>query len=325
MPDKAQAPSDIGAVVIGRNEGARLVTCLTSLARQLDHIVYVDSGSTDNSVAAAQDIGAEVIVLDTDRAFTAARARNAGVAHLQATWPDLELVQFVDGDCEMRDGWIATARQFLDAHASVVAVCGRVRERHPDATVYNRLADAEWDAPSGETRACGGIAMMRIAAFQAAGGFNPGLIAGEEPELCVRMRMSGGQIWRLEAEMVWHDIAMTRFSQWWRRRRRAGYAFANGVVLHGRPPERHYVPQLRRSLSWGLALPLLVFAGLLLTPWALLLALAWPAQVLRLRLRGMSWSEAFFTPLGTVPETTGALTYLAHRVLQRDSTLIEYK
>ena len=44
----------IGAVIIGRNEGARLERSLQALAGQVAQIVYVDSGSTDGSVAAAR-------------------------------------------------------------------------------------------------------------------------------------------------------------------------------------------------------------------------------------------------------------------------------
>ena len=40
-----------GAVVIGRNEGVRLRRCLLSLRAGVDYVVYVDSGSTDNSLS----------------------------------------------------------------------------------------------------------------------------------------------------------------------------------------------------------------------------------------------------------------------------------
>jgi GT2 family glycosyltransferase len=166
---------------------------------------------------------------------------------------------------------------------------------------------------------------MRLSALDDVGGYNPDLIAGEEPELCVRLRASGWQIWRLEAEMTLHDAAMTRFGQWWQRTKRGGYAFAEGVAMHGAPPERHCVPALRRIVVWGLVLPLVTVLGAMITPWALLLLLAWPAQVLRLRLRGMSWLQAFFLTLTKLPEAQGALTYWWRRLNQSQSRLIEYK
>ncbi|MEM1164624.1 MAG: glycosyltransferase family 2 protein, partial [Pseudomonadota bacterium] len=172
----------IAAVAIGRNEGDRLVRCLKSLTGQVDRLIYVDSGSTDGSIAAARDIGAEVVTLDTATRFTAARARNAGFDHLRTgTLPDF--VQFIDGDCEIQDGWLSKAAAFLRGHDDVAVVCGRRRERFPMASWYNRMIDEEWDTPVGEARACGGDALMRSEAFDAVGGFNPDLIAGEEPEL----------------------------------------------------------------------------------------------------------------------------------------------
>ena len=133
--------------------------------------------------------------------------------------------------------------------------------RYPEASIYNRLIDAEWDTPVGRARACGGDALMRVAALQEVGGFDPDLIAGEEPELCVRLRAKGWEIWRLDAEMTLHDAAMTRFGQWWQRTRRGGYAFAEGAALHGAAPERHCVPNLRRLILWGMVLPLATILG----------------------------------------------------------------
>ena len=264
----------LAVVLIGRNEGARLIRCLASVQGRVGQVVYVDSGSTDGSVVAARAAGAEVVELDLTQPFTAARARNAGLAALrQGVLPDW--VQFVDGDCEMQPGWIATARSFLDAHPKAAVACGRRRERFPQASVYNRLCDAEWDTPVGEAFACGGDALMRRESLDQIGGYNPTLIAGEEPEMCVRLRAKGWQIWRLEAEMALHDAAMTRFSQWWRRTRRGGHAAAEGMAMHGTGPERLGVAMVRRALIWGMALPgVTVLLAVLVGPWALLLLLA---------------------------------------------------
>ena len=64
----------IGVVAIGRNEGDRLRVCLTSALRDSNHVVYVDSGSTDGSVAMVRELGATVVELDLSIPFTAARA-----------------------------------------------------------------------------------------------------------------------------------------------------------------------------------------------------------------------------------------------------------
>lgn len=310
----------IGTVLIGRNEGDRLVRALDAARAEIaGPIVYVDSGSTDGSLAAAEAAGAEIVLLDTSDGFTAARARNAGLAALTERNNPPELVQFIDGDCALRDGWIATATAFLDAHSEVGVVCGRRRERFPEASLYNRLTDAEWDTPVGEARSCGGDALMRMNAINGVGGYNPGLIAGEEPELCVRLRQAGWKIWRLDAEMTWHDAAMTRFGQWWKRTRRAGHAFAEGAAIHGAPPERHNVTPTRRALIWGAGLPLAILLGLFFTPWALALALLWPLKSLRLIGQGMPTDRAVFLTLGNIPEALGVLEYGLKRLTGRKS------
>jgi GT2 family glycosyltransferase len=310
----------VDAVVIGRNEGARLEACLRSLQGQVRRVVYVDSGSVDGSVAAARALGAEVVALDLTQPFTAARARNAGLAVLQAP----EFVQFVDGDCVVDPGWIEAGLAGFAAHPAAVVICGRRRERFPAVSVYNRLADREWDTPVGQAAACGGDALMRFAAVQAVGGYRGDLIAGEEPELCLRLRRAGGEVWRIAAEMTLHDAALLRFGQWWRRMRRAGHAFAEGAALHGAGPDRHWLAETRRAVFWGVVLP--VGCGVLtaVTPFGLLLATAYPLQVLRLARRG-GWEWALFSVIGKFAEAQGVFGYWFDRLRGKRRGLIEYK
>ena len=317
----------VAAVIIGRNEGERLVRSLASLVAQDLNIVYVDSGSTDASVEEARKVGAEVVTLDLSVPFTAARARMAGFGLVSQAFPNTEFVQFVDGDCEIDHGWIAAGRAALETDDTLAVVFGHQNEKFPEATVYNKLIDEEWaNAPVGPARSCGGNALMRVAALNEVGGYRTDLIAGEEPELCYRMREKGWKIRRIDAAMARHNADMTRFSQWWQRSRRAGHTYAEGVAIHGSGPERYRKPELRRSLLWGLAIPLaILLAALLITPWALLLVLIYPLQVLRLA-RRLPLKTAFFLTLGKFPETHGALGYWAGRLAGiKRRKLIEYK
>ena len=311
----------IDAVVIGRNEGARLIACLEALAGQVRRVVYVDSGSTDGSVQAAQARGAQVVALDMAQPFTAARARNTGLA---ALGEDATLVQFLDGDCVMAEGWLDTAAAFLEAHPEVAVVCGRRREKFPENSVYNRLVDAEWNTPVGQADACGGDALMRVGPLRGVGGYRDDLIAGEEPELCLRLRKAGWVIWRLDAEMTAHDAQITRFGQWWRRSQRAGHAFAEGAARFHTPAYPHWRTEARRIQVWGIALPLAIVVLPLVHPIFLALALAYPAQVARLS-RRMGLVPAFFNTLGKLPEGMGAMTFYARRLTRRRARLIEYK
>jgi len=321
----------IGVVVIGRNEGERLRKCLASVIEHVEHVVYVDSGSTDASVPMARAMGVTVAELEMRIPFTAARARNEGFQRLRELVPDLDYVQFVDGDCELADGWLEQAAVFLSHHEDVAAVSGRLRERYPERSIYNMLCDIEWDTPVGEAKACGGIAMMRVAAFESTSGFRDDLIAGEEPELCVRLRALGWRIWCLAEEMALHDAAMTRFSQWWRRSVRGGYAFAEGAALHGRPPARHWVQESRSAWLWSLGIPLTsLVAALLAGAWMFSILLVYPLQIIRLAVRGRrkpleNWVRACFLVLGKFPETLGQIQYWRNRFGNKTNTLIEYK
>lgn len=331
--------SRIGVVAIGRNEGERLRRCLLSLNPAHLPIVYVDSGSTDGSADLASSLGVDVVDLDLSVPFTAARARNTGFERLRQIAPTIEFVQFVDGDCEVVAGWLEKAEAALTANPKVAVACGRRRERHPEASIYNRLCDIEWDTPIGKAGACGGDALMRVAAFQQVNGFNPTLIAGEEPELCLRLRQNGWTILRLEAEMTLHDAAMTRFGQWWKRATRAGYAYAEGAYLHGRSPEKHFVRERRRILIWGFLLPVIFIAAVPLT-WGpflgngcpLLGFWLYPIWMLRIALKmrqrlgfryALAWGVSCMA--SKLPEFVGLCKYYWRKWRGGAGKLIEYK
>lgn len=331
-------PSDTGIVVIGRNEGARLIRCLDSLAGA-GRIVYVDSGSTDGSVAAARARGADVVALDMTRPFTAARARNEGAARLD---PAIAFIQFVDGDCAVQPGWMATARAALDADPGLAAVFGRRREIHPEASRYNWLCDREWSVPPGPVRFCGGDVLIRRAPLDAAGGYPGEMIAGEEPDLSIRMRARGWRIACLPAEMTLHDAAITRFGQWWKRAVRSGHAYAELAARNPDSPLHDYDRRGRSVLLWGAALPgvivIALLAAILLRAPALaalagVVALLPLAQIARLALRerrtGLSWRDAatvaLFLMLAKPAQAQGMARFHRARLSGRRTHLIEYK
>jgi GT2 family glycosyltransferase len=314
--------TQIGAVIIGRNEGPRLEQSLAAARVQVTTVVYVDSGSTDGSVQLARGLGAEVVELDARTRFTAARARNAGLARLTEMHPRVEKVQFVDGDCVLEGAWVEQAATFLDTRADVAIVTGRLTERARDASVYNALCAMEWERSLGEIPACGGIFMAKVAAMKEVGGFRDDLRAGEEGELCLRLREKGWKIWSLDAPMASHDAAMTRFSQWWKRTKRAGHAYAEGAALHGSSAERHCVRDCRRIWFWGLILPLAAIVPAWWTRgWSLLLLLAYAVLAARIYLHGRrrGWTPrdarlyARFTVLAKWPGLLGMLEYHRQR------------
>ena len=326
----------LGVVVIGRNEGARLARCLASLSTgPAGHpIVYVDSGSSDGSIELARAHGADLVELDPTLGFTMARARNAGMRRLLDRMPELELIQFLDGDCELQPGWLEQGQRAMQARPDAAAVSGRRRERRRDANIYHRLMDMEWDTPIGEVDACHGDAMMRVAFLRAAGPFDERLIAGEEPELCVRLRAAGGRILRVDAEMSLHDVAIDRFAQWWRRCVRSGHAEAQGSARHGWLHDKAASRVLLSAWLWAFFVPLgILGCARLLGGWALAAFLVYPLHTAKIALgrfrRGASVEDsllyALFIQVGRFATLLGHWSYWLTRLRRRPSTLIEYK
>ena len=330
MNQQTQTHKDIGIVVIGRNEGDRLKTCLLSAIRYTSNIVYVDSDSTDNSLDIAAELNVEYVSLDLKMPFTAARARNEGYKRLKQIYPNLSFVQFVDGDCEISKGWLEQATVYLTQNSDVAVVCGRRRERYPEASIFNMMCDIEWNTPVGEAKACGGDALMRVDVFQQVSGFNPDVIAGEESELCVRIRQNGWKIWRLDLEMTLHDANITRFTQWWKRNIRAGYAYALGAAMHGFPPEFHRIHNTRRIWFWGLCLPVAIILSGIVNPLFFIFLFIYPVRVARIKYKNThivkhGWLYAFFVTLGNFPEAQGQIKFYINRLFDLSTKIIEYK
>ena len=330
--------NNLGVVAIGRNEGDRLILCLDSLNQLLPNtvpIIYVDSGSTDNSIAAAEARGAHVLALDMSIPFTGARARNAGFEHLVTHFPAVDYVQFIDGDCELLPGWIEAAIDELEQHPQTAVAFGRLLERFPDASPYNRVAAMDWNVPVGEAFASGGLAMMRIKAVQAVGGFNEKMICGEEPDLCIRLRQEGWKTWRVDRDMAFHDIDMHRFGQWWKRSVRGGWAVAEGKAMYGNTVEDYMNRESFSGWTWGAIIPLVAIslAGishgvtiLLLLAGYLLLAVKiyWYRQQLGEPVQHAA-IYAFFCVVSKLPQVIGQAKYWINRWREKPATLIEYK
>lgn len=320
----------LGVVVIGRNEGSRLLVCLQAAIAAEAAVVYVDSGSTDGSVEAARGLGVEAVDLDMAVPFTAARARNAGAERLFQIADDTEFVQFVDGDCELVDGWVEAAIASLAQSPNFAVVAGRLREKRRDASIYNMMCDVEWAQPPGEITACGGIMVVRRTAFDAVGGFNSVLIAAEDDDFCLRLGAAGWRLKRLAHDMAYHDAAMDRFGQWWRRMVRAGHAFAQIGSLH----PGHFSASKRRAWMFGLALPVIACVGAFATPWVLqgvfgLYIVSFGKTYVGLRRRPLSRRDAMttaaFLVLAKFANLQGILTYWYRHAMRQAPRLIEYK
>ena len=329
MPSEVSNPT-IGLVLIGRNEGERLVRCLASIPPEITSVVYVDSDSSDDSVLQARKAGVLVVELDLTQPFTAARARNAGYRALMATGVSFDFVQFIDGDCSIVDGWITAASKALLADPELGIITGWRAEIFPEASVYNALCDFEWHRPAGPIQTCGGDMMVRVKAFEEVGGFDDTFIASEDEEFCLSTLKAGWKIERLPLGMTKHDLAMTRFWQWWQRAVRAGHGFAQV----GRKHPEFFARRRLRIWFYGAVLPIAALGGLFLSVWIFLVVLAvYMLSFFRTTLglmregllRKLALHQAVFITLSKLPNVIGMLTFVWRRGRAKPMKIIEYK
>ncbi len=332
-----EVSADIGVVVIGRNEGERLRRCLTAPGIAGLTTVYVDSGSTDDSVEMARSLGVDVIELDPSRPFTAARGRNAGVEHLIAHHRHITLVQLLDGDTEITDDFISRAALEFVGHVTLGAVTGRLRERNRAGSKYNRLCDMEWNHQPGEVEAFSGNVLLRIDTFKDAGGYDESLIAGEDPELSLRVRRKGWTILSIDVPMGLHDADMHTFSQWWTRTTRTGHAFAEGAEMH--KASGHYRKEVRSIAFWAGLLPAAIAGSAVLgfrkrfAWWGLAGLAIYPLQWWRVRGHRLANGDpgqdaqlyATHVMIGKFAELTGVVRYYLNRFSGRQQGLVEYR
>ena len=215
---------EIDCVVIGVNAAATLHRCLSSIIncdypRDALNIVYVDGGSIDESPAIAESFAdVRIVGLDLEHP-TPGLGRNRGWKVGVAP-----LVQFLDSDTVLDKDWFR--RAVKEFQADVGAVAGNRNEIHPEKSVYNWIGNLEWNGSPGDAECFGGDVLIRRQALEDTCGYDDELVGGEDPELSVRIRSFGWRIRQIDVEMTRHDLAMTKFTQYFRRVYRSGYAFA---------------------------------------------------------------------------------------------------
>jgi glycosyltransferase involved in cell wall biosynthesis len=323
----------LSVVIIGRNEGERLARCIRS-AQAIegwvpDEVLYVDSGSTDGSLELAAQLGATVLPLPPG-AFTAAKARNLGWRNSTG-----DLVLFLDGDTILSPTFPLSALSKLMEDAAYAAVWGHRREISPCTSMYVRVLDLDWVYPPGETPFFGGDVLVRREALEAVGGFDETLIAGEEPEMCRRMRKANWRIQHIDVPMTMHDLAITRFSQYWRRSQRAGFAYAAVSSRFKNTADPFWLDELSRNQKRGifwLVSPViaLVLSTVLLSPWPLVLWLLLLMAMAAKTAYSYRWKPArwqtlliygLHSHLQQIPIYFGQLEFKRNR----DKALMEYK
>ena len=314
-PNASHSGARVGVIVIGRNEGESLQRSLASLPDD-DQIasLYVDSGSTDGSVQLARSMGVAVHEMDPVRPFSPARARGEGVDILLGLHPDMEFIQFVDGDCEVDENWVATAIEYFENNPQVGVICGHLSEKAPERSVYNWLSSLQWKRPVGDIASSGGIFMIRSDVYRSVGGFNRLLITREEKDLCDRVHRSGYRIIRIAAAMAIHDSGLLSFRQWWQRAVWGGYGDALQISSRAGKLSREHIHRIRRYLTWPVLVPLITVVGLIASIWSAWMILLTLACLVAY---GLLFVRIMFRRLLTGDPLSSALTYAFFMVLRK--------
>jgi len=325
--------NNLAVVVIGRNEAAHLNASLSSVKKSCSLIVYVDSGSTDESLKVASSLDVPVIQLDKSKPFSAARARNEGATYIKEKFPKVEFIQFLDGDCQLNECWLEKGLNTIQSDPNIAIVCGILQEVEPNRTLFTKLCSIEWSREIGETDSVGGIFIIRAQLFFKLGGFNEYLVAGEEPELCSRVKQKDKRILRIKQLMALHDSGQMMFKQWWARTLRNGVAIAQSIAPQH---EQRFVYAFKNVLSivsWVFILPIVLILSVMYSPFSLLLLLIYPLKVLHIYSKSLHDIEtkrdrliySLFCIVGKLPEFVGIIKYMMNYLLKRQQKIVEHK
>lgn len=315
-------------VVIGLNAAATLEACLESVRAAIAtltqgaRVLYVDGGSRDDSVAIARRLGVEVIQLATDRP-TAAKGRNAGWR--ASTTP---LVQFVDSDTRLEPGWLGYATHAIRAGDRIASLFGQLHEANPTGSLYNEVCGFDWYVPPGDWRMCGGNALFLRDALQEVDGFDEALGAGEEADLCWRLRQRRWRIVCAAELMAHHDLGMAGFAAYWKRAERSGFAYGEIGLRFAGTDDPMWLREFLRNLAFpplgllvvGAVWYLLGLPGLAALAALLAARLAWKLRALRPRIPSLGKRALYLAHLSfaRLPLFVGGLRCLvAGRALRR--------
>lgn len=238
----------LSVVVVGRNEGDRLVRCLESVSGMTPlqgdfEILYVDSGSVDESPDRAREAGARIVTVEGKS--SAAVARNAGWRAARG-----EFVLFLDGAPVLDSDFPARALGVFEDE-KVALVRGARRDEKEEPTMYDTALAIDDLPPPDDFELCWGEAMVRRSVLEQTNGFDVRLMAGEWPDLCRKIRELGLSLRNVADPMVVREGEPIGFGRYWKRLRRQGYGLAEASALCRTPPLPAWAVEARRIRPIG--------------------------------------------------------------------------
>ena len=233
QPNSGHSPT-ISVIVCTYNGTATLRSCLESLQRlryASFEVLLIDDGSTEDiaSIAAAFP---RVRYLRQEHAGLSA-ARNLGIREACG-----EILAYTDDDCLADEDWLLHIAAGFDDPQWVA--CGgpnippvprnqaeAIVAAAPGAPAHVMLNDSEAEHLPGCNLA------IRKAVLEAIGGFRETYrTAGDDVDVCWRLREAGGRLRFMPGAMVWHHRRRS-FSAYLRQQR--GYGHAEALLMKDHP------------------------------------------------------------------------------------------
>jgi hypothetical protein len=182
----------VSFIIPVRNGSAHVSRCLAAIAANARtsadvEVLVVDNGSTDGSGESARRLGARVVSLPGARVGT---CRNAGAAAARG-----DILAFIDVDNEIGAGWLRSCATAFQEDG--IGAAGYPYNAPADATwvqrAYDGLRARTSDRRDVEWLGAGNLAIRRTV-FEQIGGFDEGLEACEDVQLCQAVRRAGHRV-----------------------------------------------------------------------------------------------------------------------------------
>jgi len=200
----------LDVLIAARDEGAVFEKCCASVEKAVAElakrtgiraaVVYVDSYSTDGSVAVAKRSGFRV-ARPPDWYYNCANGRTTGYLLTAG-----EFVMVLDGDMELAEGWLADGLAFLESREDAGGVAGIRDDMRLTGASFSRIPNYHRiTAPvQGVGDDVGGAFLFRRAALDAAGGFEPAVVPEEDFVLYAQIKKKGWELYRIDRPMIVH-------------------------------------------------------------------------------------------------------------------------
>ncbi|MDP3542422.1 MAG: glycosyltransferase family A protein [Elusimicrobiota bacterium] len=292
--------ASLDVVIVARNEGKIFEKCCASVEKAVAvlaeragiraSVVYVDSYSTDGSVAVASRRGFR-IARPPDWYYNCANGRTAGYLLTSG-----EFVMMLDGDMELAKGWLADGLAFLESRPDAGGVAGVRDDMRLAGDAFIRIPDYHRiSAPvQGVGDDVGGAFLFRRAALDAAGGFEPAVVPEEDFVLYAQIKRKGWELYRIDKPMIVHwDTKVSTPAAVIKHLMFSRKALVPGVIFRHALLYTDWWPQLLRfkrdllvHALWLLAVAFARPAVLPLTATAVYLVLIWTQKRDPLRTAG---------------------------------------